>query len=150
MVKKLTPEEKQDLKKLSCIVNTYFFYCEAIDLLLREADYSMRLKNRGLTHEIKHRHKIVLEKMVPLRNALDSYFNFYIGAFTDEEGVFNYKKMDDVRNSGNFFARLGIEIVDRTANSKKGELENKIEQYILNMPTTGILEEYHLERLKLR
>ena len=93
---------------------------------------------------------MVLEKMVPLRNALDSYLNLYIGAFTDEEGVFNYKKMDDVRNSGNFFARLGIEIVDRTANSKKGELENKIEQYILSMPTTGILEEYHLERLKLR
>ena len=145
--------EKDRLQELSQLekeemvaVNAYYVLAEASDMMLRHVEFLLAFKKRGLRHDVKQRHKRIMDRIEVLKTEYLNFQSCYDRSFNGD-----YNKQDDVRKSAAYMARILLLISDRCYTDKQGgERERRIERYIYNMPEKGFVSERMLENFTIR
>lgn len=139
---KMSQLDKEEL----VAVNAYYVLVEASDMMLRHVEFLLDFRKRGLRHQVKQRHKRVMEKIQALKNEYDNYQECYDRSFGGD-----YSKQDDVRKSAAYIARLLLLVSDRCYTEKEGgDKERMIEEYIYHMPEKGFVTNRMLENFVIR
>ena len=145
--------EKDRLQELSQLekeemvaVNAYYVLAEASDMMLRHVEFLLDLKKRGLRHDVKQRHKRIMDRIQVLKTEYLNFQECYDRSFNG-----NYEKQDDVRKSAAYISRLLLLVSDRCYTTKKGgEKERMIEEYVYHMPEKGFVTTRMLENFIIR
>ena len=90
----------------------------------------------------------MMEKVAAMKNLSEDFFKDYEAAFGEQ-----YNKMDDLRVSGAYMARIMLLIADRCYTSQDNgnmDREQRIERYIYNMPDGGLLNDDLLKKFFVR
>lgn len=140
--------ELDALKQEALVTNSYYILMEAADMMLRRMEFQLLMRGRCLKHNIKRRHNVMMEKVAAMKNLSEDFFKDYEAAFGEQ-----YNKMDDLRVSGAYMARIMLLIADRCYTQEDNgnmEREQRIERYIYNMPDGGLLNDNLLKKFFVR
>ena len=146
MVDKELREMSQLEKEEMVAVNAYYVLAEASDMMLRHVEFLLGLRKRGLRHDVKQRHKRIMDRLQVLKTEYLNFQSCYDRSFNGD-----YSKQDDVRKSAAYIARLLLLVSDRCYTTKEGGgKERMIEEYIYHMPERGFISERMLESFTIR
>ena len=145
--------EKDRLQELSQLdkeqmvaVNAYYVLAEASDMMLRHVEFLLALKKRGLRHDVKQRHKRIMDRIQVLKTEYLNFQSCYDRSFNGD-----YEKQDHVRKSAAYIARLLLLVSDRCyTDNEGGERERMIEEYVYYMPEKGFVTKRMLENFTIR
>lgn len=127
-------------------VNAYYVLAEASDMMLRHVEFLLDLRRRGLRHDVKQRHKRIMDRLQVLKTEYLNFQSCYDRSFNG-----HYEKQDDVRKSAAYMARLLLLVSDRCYTEKEGgDKERMIEEYIYHMPEKGFVTDRMLESFVIR
>ena len=140
-------QELSQLEKEEMVaVNAYYVLAEASDMMLRHVEFLLALKKRGLRHDVKQRHKRIMDRISVLKTEYLNFQSCYDRSFNGD-----YNKQDDVRKSAAYIARLLLLVSDRCYTNKEGgEKERMIEEYVYHMPEKGFVTTRMLENFTIR
>ena len=140
-------QELSQLEKEEMVaVNAYYVLAEASDMMLRHVEFLLALKKRGLRHDVKQRHKRIMDRIQVLKTEYLNFQECYDRSFNG-----NYEKQDDVRKSAAYIARLLLLVSDRCYTTKEGgSKERMIEEYVYHMPENGFVTTRMLENFTIR
>lgn len=104
------------------------------------------MRKRGLRHDVKQRHKRIMDRLQVLKTEYLNFQSCYDRSFNG-----HYEKQDDVRKSAAYMARLLLLVSDRCYTEKEGgDKERMIEEYIYHMPEKGFVTDRMLESFIIR
>lgn len=140
-------QELSQLEKEEMVaVNAYYVLAEASDMMLRHVEFLLDLRRRGLRHDVKQRHKRIMDRISVLKTEYLNFQECYDRSFNGD-----YSKQDDVRKSAAYIARILLLVSDRCYTTKEGGgKERMIEEYIYHMPERGFISERMLESFTIR
>lgn len=146
MADKELREMSQLEKEEMVAVNAYYVLAEASDMMLRHVEFLLGLRKRGLRHDVKQRHKRIMDRLQVLKTEYLNFQSCYDRSFNG-----HYEKQDDVRKSAAYMARLLLLVSDRCYTEKEGgDKERMIEEYIYHMPEKGFVTDRMLESFIIR
>ncbi len=146
MADKELREMSQLEKEEMVAVNAYYVLAEASDMMLRHVEFLLGLRKRGLRHDVKQRHKRIMDRLQVLKTEYLNFQSCYDRSFNG-----HYEKQDDVRKSAAYMARLLLLVSDRCYTEKEGgDKERMIEEYIYHMPEKGFVTDRMLESFVIR
>ena len=146
MADKELREMSQLEKEEMVAVNAYYVLAEASDMMLRHVEFLLDLRRRGLRHDVKQRHKRIMDRLQVLKTEYLNFQSCYDRSFNG-----HYEKQDDVRKSAAYMARLLLLVSDRCYTEKEGgDKERMIEEYIYHMPEKGFVTDRMLENFVIR
>lgn len=146
MADKELREMSQLEKEEMVAVNAYYVLAEASDMMLRHVEFLLGLRKRGLRHDVKQRHKRIMDRLQVLKTEYLNFQSCYDRSFNG-----HYEKQDDVRKSAAYMARLLLLISDRCYTEMEGgDKERMIEEYIYHMPEKGFVTDRMLESFVIR
>lgn len=140
-------QELSQLEKEEMVaVNAYYVLAEASDMMLRHVEFLLDLRRRGLRHDVKQRHKRIMDRISVLKTEYLNFQECYDRSFNGD-----YSKQDDVRKSAAYIARILLLVSDRCYTTKDGGgKERMIEEYIYHMPERGFISERMLGSFTIR
>lgn len=133
--------------EINACVNSYFVLCEAADMVLRNAEELFNCFDEGLKHKVKQRHNDMMAHIKAINNIMDTFFESYECFGSGEEFI---SKIDMLRNSAAFIARLVLLIGDRSCRDDEKQVMKRIEEYIYYMPEQGLINDKVLNKFKVK
>ena len=133
-------------KEQMVAVNAYYVLAEASDMMLRHVEFILAMRKRKMRHDVKQRHKRVMDRISVLKTEYLNYQSCYDRSFNG-----NYDEQDELRKSAAYIARLLLLIADRCYTTKEGgEKERMIEEYVYYMPENGFVTKRMLDSFTIR
>lgn len=114
------------------IINTTFIMADAIDILIREAEYRMEKKHTQLTQKYKQMHSNLMKRVADVRIALEKYNQM------SDSGL-SWRDRDSQREDANYICRIMMLIADRTAYDES--VEKEIEDFIKSIKGKGFVDD---------
>ena len=137
---------ENNTQEFALMVNTYYILMEAADLVLRRAEFMLNTADLSLNSNVKHRHAMLMSKIAPLKNEVNTFSKLYETAF----GENILQRYDALRFTANIMARIALLMGDRCSDSDFGQKESIIEEFIASMPKQGYLTDETLENFRMR
>ena len=137
--------EVKDKIEMQCgtMTNAAYLMSLALDLILRESEWKMRLRNEGYKKEKKQifsRYTKAVRTACVLQEQLTQ-------DIWDVEENYNYKNVDLWLEQANELARLILMFADRSVDV---DVVDKIFKFIREQPGEGIVDEKLLDEFRLK
>jgi hypothetical protein len=138
-------EDKKNTIERQCgtMTNAAYLMSLALDLILRESEWKMRLRNEGYKKEKKQifsRYTKAVRTACVLQEQLTQ-------DIWDVEENYNYKNVDLWLEQANELARLILMFADRSVDV---DVVDKIFKFIREQPGEGIVDEKLLDEFRLK
>lgn len=138
--------EKQE-KELALLTNVYYMLMTAADQVLYRTEDYFAAMGVAMVGKKKVRHRLLMSHYSTMKQMMENVEKDYQVSFGDDF----WKKFDEIRASGAYFARLAALVADRCRSEEvEGERERRIERYVYNMPDGGCCDDEFLKRFFLR
>ena len=138
--------DKQE-KELALLTNVYYMLMTAADQVLYRTEEYFAAMGVAMVGKKKVRHRNMMSHYNTMKQMMDSVEKDYVESFGEDF----WKKFDEIRASGAYFARLAVLVADRCRSEEvEGERERGIESYVHNMPAGGCCDDEFLKRFFLR
>ena len=139
----MTPQQE---KELALLTNTYFMLLEAADMILRNTEVYFEAIGVSMVGKHKVKHRNLMSQIQTLKVMMDNEIKFYCESYKND-----YRKWDELRAGGAYFARLALEVGDRSYSEEDDDsVEKQIAKYVHDLPPKGMLSNQLLMNFFIR